>query len=188
MLNAKVEPKTVYKNIGLKGQLKSLIQVKDIITDDTKCLVPKWTVVLCGFGYCFIAIILISALAVVFFANAPAFYQQSCISRSCFKSLNLKCLNKTCLCDTGYFYIDKCLLKKDYMQQCNDDSYCKDNTSMVCRDGTCTCDNSNYWNGGACISKSTYQQSCTNDNQCFTEKVLYCDSKSKKCSCNNNTR
>ena len=178
--------RTIYENYLWNGDLKSLV----ILTDkkSKKYLMPKWAVVLSSLACCFILISLGAALFAVYYAQRPALYLENCEKRSCIKGFNLKCINNTCLCDTGYIYIDKCSLKKDYTEKCHKTSYCKDNKNMICKNGVCECDSVNYWNGSMCASKSTYQQPCSVDKVCFTGQMLYCDTITKTCLCDNFTR
>ena len=131
---------------------------------------------------------LIAALVAVYFAPRAGLYQESCATRSCLKILNLKCINGTCLCDSDYVYIDKCVLKKNYFEKCHLTSACRDNKNMVCLNGVCSCDEKSYWTGTLCFPKSTYQQASTNNNQCLSSQYLYSDTKLKKCICDNYTR
>ena len=131
---------------------------------------------------------LIAALAIVYLAPRNALYQESCSRRSCVKNLSLKCINETCICETGYIYIGKCILKRGYNEKCHLKIICKDNTNMICKDGVCKCDDSKYWNGKSCVSKSTYNQTCSQDEHCLKDNMLYCDIKIGKCSCDNSTR
>ena len=127
MSKSKVTPIVFFKSYAANGELKSIIQYKNLDKENKKCLIPRWVLVL-SISWClFISLILIAALAAVYFAQRPALYKESCVSRSCVKDLNLKCINKTCLCETGYIYIDKCTLKKSYLEQCHLTEICKDN-------------------------------------------------------------
>ena len=126
-------------------------------------------------------------------AKTPAAYQQSCEGRSCMTGMNLKCVNNTCACDTGYFFINNCSLKKTYNDQCHLTSHCRDNVNLLCLDGVCKCDTHQYWNGFVCIANPTdptsmYGKSCSNNKQCITDAELYCDTKLGICTCNNATR
>jgi hypothetical protein len=188
MSNSKIEPIVILENYRPDGELKSVLQYVKPDKDKKKCLIPRWALVLSISGFLFISLILLAALFGVYFAPRQAMYQESCESRSCVKDLNLKCINKTCLCETGYIYIGKCTLKKNYLEKCHLDAICKDNKYMKCLDGLCKCDDYSYWNGSQCVSKSTYQQPCTSSNQCLTLQFLYCDTTSKKCICDTNTR
>jgi hypothetical protein len=184
----KKKPEIIYENYRVDGDLKSAVILIDKDVDKSKCLIPKWALVLCIIGCCFILAVLIAALAAVYFAQRPGLYKESCLMRSCVGNLSLKCINNTCLCNTGYIYIDKCTLKKDYMEKCHLTSYCKDNTSMICMDGVCKCSDLKYWNGKACTNKQSYGKTCTSEDQCLTQSILYCDTKTGKCTCDNTTR
>ena len=132
-------------------------------------------------------LLLIAALAGVYFAPRKALFQESCAIRSCLNSLNLKCINNTCTCLGGYIYTNKCILKSKYLEKCHSTTYCEDNKNMICLDGVCKCADSNYWTGSTCSMKSTYTQGCSSDNQCLTSQMLFCDAKTKTCLCNNST-
>ena len=128
---------------------------------------------------------LLAALFAVYLVPIrDAFHEESCTKRQCRKDLNLKCINKTCLCEPGYIYIDKCVLKKGYMEQCLTlTKYCQDNKNLVCRDGVCECNETSFWNGSKCFSQSTIQQNCGKSEECLTFKELICDTASNKCVC-----
>ncbi len=187
---SKPNSKILYENYRENGDLKSIVRLYDNNKDDDKkhCLIPKWALVLSITGFCIIFAILFTALFTVYFAERHGLYQESCMRRSCLKDLSLKCINSTCQCDTGYIYIDKCFIKKDYLQKCHLTSYCIDNTSMICMDGVCKCSDLKYWNGKACTNKVSYAKSCTSDTQCLTQSMLYCDTITGKCTCDNTTR
>jgi hypothetical protein len=153
------------------------------VTRPTTVSIPRWGVVLGVLVGIVIATILISAIAIVYFAPRPGLYQESCEKRSCLKELNLKCLDGLCQCADDYYYEYKCNLKKTYMEKCQSISNCKNNTNLVCRDGVCKCYNYQYWNGKLCSNSSSYNQKCTNSSQCDADSILYCDSKQAKCLC-----
>ena len=179
---AKNEPVTFYENFDENNNLKSIIQYIDKEEKRDKCLVPKWLVGLCCIGSAFIYILLAASL-ILSLSPRHSLYQESCEKKSCAKNLNLKCINKTCLCETGYIYIDKCTLKKNYLEQCHTTAICKDDSKMICLDGVCQCAAESYWNGTMCQVKSTYNQVCTKESQCLTSQLLYCDLTQKKCTC-----
>jgi hypothetical protein len=179
---AKNKPVIFYVNFDENNKLKSIIQYIENIEKHDKCLVPKWLVGLGCIGSAFITILLAASL-LLFFSPKHSLYQESCEKKSCFKDLNLKCINKTCLCETGYIYIDKCILKKNYIEKCHITAVCKDETEMICLDGVCKCAPESYWNGTMCQVKSTYNQVCTKESHCLTSQFLYCDLTQKKCSC-----
>jgi hypothetical protein len=170
------------------GEHRFIIKQSDDDDEKSKCLVPIWAVIL-GISCCIFILILLSAsLSVVYFAPRPGLYQESCSTRSCVKGLSLKCIDGTCSCDTGYIYIGKCTLKKEYMEKCHLTSYCKDSTNMTCLDGVCKCDNLSYWNNKKCVSKVSNGRTCSSEAQCLTDSLLYCDLKSKRCICNSTIR
>ena len=183
----KPKPMVILENYKEDGELKSVLQYKD---DSKKrfILIPKWVVVLACAIAIFLFFTLIVSLIVVSSAKPPATFQQSCEGRSCMKNLNLKCLNNTCQCDTGYFYISKCVLKKSFMEQCKNTSQCKDNANLVCNDGVCKCKAFAYWDGKQCINKTSYGQPCTNNSQCLTNNAIICDKNTSTCSCDKTTR
>ena len=150
------------------------------------CLIPNWAIPLALLYGLAILIGLIAALAVITFAPPAASYQESCARRSCVKNFGLVCKNNTCNCPSGYIFIEKCTLKKAYMEQCNSDSYCSDNASMICLNGNCLCSSSKYWNGLKCVSRVSYGSSCNSNQQCLENSFLNCDTATGKCTCNTN--
>ena len=182
MVKTKKEPIVYYKNYDENGELKSVVQYIDKDLKHDECLVPKWLIGLWCIGCLFVSILLAASL-ILFFSPRKAFYQENCEKRACLKDLNLKCINKTCLCESGYIYIDKCILKKNYQEKCHITTICKDNTNMLCMDGVCKCGQESYWNGTMCKIKSTFNQACTTDSQCLISQLLYCDLTQKRCTC-----
>lgn len=186
------KPILVQKNYKEDGDLRSILQYIDAkIRGD--CFLPKWVLITASLISAFILLGLIAAVVVVSFAKPAAVYQQNCQGRSCMKGLNLKCVNNTCVCDTGYIFINNCSLKKNHSEQCHATEYCKDNVNLVCLDGVCKCAAHQYWNGSSCVVVSTdsalmYGQSCINDKHCITDAGLYCDKKRGICTCDNTTR
>lgn len=184
----KNEPILVQENYRENGELKSIYQYIDKDPRKT-CLIPRWAVFLSSSIGCCILLALIAALAVVYFWWRPSLHQESCLNgRNCIKGLDLKCINGTCLCDTGYFYSNKCTLKKNYMEQCHQTSQCKDNMNMICKDGVCECESYYYWNGSCCTNENLINKQCKNDVECITDTVLYCDTNLGICACDNYTR
>ena len=153
----KNEPVIHYKRYDKNNKLKSIIQYIEKDEKHDKCLVPKWLIGLSAIGTIFISILLAASL-ILFFSPRHSLYKESCEKKTCVKDLELKCINKTCLCETGYIYIDKCTLKKNYQEKCHISAICKDNTKMICLDGVCKCDSESYWNDYMCQIKSTYNQ------------------------------
>jgi hypothetical protein len=184
---AKVKPVICYIKYDKNNNLKSIIQYIEKDEKHDKYLLPKWLIGLSAIGSVFIAIFLGASLA-LFFSPRHSLYQESCEGKSCVKDLNLRCINKTCLCETGYIYIDKCTLKKNYQEKCHITTFCKDKTKMLCLDGVCKCDAESYWNGSMCQVKSTNDQYCTKDSQCLTSQLLYCDLIRKRCTCDSYSR
>lgn len=175
---------TYHQSYDKFGRLKSVIRYK-IPTDEIKgfVFIPKWFTVLAGAFYLLILLILFAAIFIVTLQSRPGFYQESCLGRSCIKNFGLTCKNNTCTCATGYTYVDKCILKKTYLQQCNANYYCQDNTNLVCLSGVCTCNSTQYWDGKVCTSFSEYHQSCKTDTQCDPRLKLYCNTKYGLCDC-----
>jgi hypothetical protein len=180
--------RTLHDNYGADGQLRSQINVIDKtkapLVNSSQVLVPVHWVILGLAGLTAIAIILTAAITVVVLAPRPGFYNESCSNRSCLSALNLKCINKTCLCTSDQYYTNKCVDKKTYLEKCGSITlHCKNKTSLVCRDGVCKCIDSEYWDGSRCLSKKTYSQSCTSDLQCVSDSIIYCDLTKQKCLC-----
>ena len=184
MEKSNLQPVTFFENYDGNGELKSIIQYVDKNIKEKMCLVPKWALALSFLGSLFILIFL-SASLYMFFSPRSALYQENCEKRSCVKNFNLKCINKTCLCENNYLYIDKCIMKKNYFEQCHMTSMCKEGKNMTCLDGVCKCNQQSYWNGSVCRTKSTINQPCTNHSQCLTSHALYCDKNTNKCACDN---
>jgi hypothetical protein len=186
------KPIIVEKNYKKDGELKSVLQYIDKKKAKI-CLIPKWIFITAASILSFILISLIAAVVVVSLAKTPVNYQQSCEGRSCMKGMNLKCVNNTCVCDTGYYFINNCTLKKNFSGQCHLTSHCKDNVNLLCLDGVCKCDTHQYWNGAICIANPTepssmHGSSCSSNKQCITNAEMYCDTSLGICTCNNATR
>jgi hypothetical protein len=175
------------ENFSNDGELVSRFDLIDKPVDKigkNRVLVSKHWMVLGSLGLVSIGIIFVAALTVVYNAPKPGYFNESCSSRSCLSSLNLKCINKTCLCTSEQYYTKKCIDKKGYFEKCGSlTSHCKSNTNMICKDGVCKCTDTKYWNGTKCISKSNYTKTCTNDDQCYLETMVYCDLTKQKCLC-----
>ena len=181
---------TLLENYGSNGKLKSVLRLlyKDNV-DSKKFLIRRGAIILGIISFCIIGITLIALLAAVCFGPRKGLYQENCSRRSCINNFNLKCINSTCNCDTGYIYIDKCTLKKKYLESCHSTSYCGDNKNLICLDGVCKCNDAiQYWTGSTCSSKSTYQQVCYSNNQCLTSQMLYCNISTLLCLCDTSTR
>ena len=175
---------TFYEKYDDSGILQSVIKYK--IQEEEKegyYFIPKWAIVLAGVFYVFVFIMLLTAIFVVYMAPRPGLYQESCLGRSCIKNFGLVCLNSKCSCSTGYLYIDKCVFKKTYAEQCNGNNYCQDNTSLVCLNGACSCNSSQYWNNEACTNFVSYGKSCKTDSQCDPSLKLICDTIHGSCAC-----
>ena len=183
----KEEPVIIFENYGSNGDLRSVVQIINRNKRRSVLLVSRWLLYWSSLGFCFISILLCGALT-FYFAARPGLYQENCATRSCEKNLSLKCINKTCACESNYIYIDKCVMKKNYSEQCHTAFYCQDYKNINCIDGVCKCASSFYWTGVECKAKLTYSQMCTSNTQCLTSQYLYCDSISKKCTCDNYTR
>ena len=175
-------------NYRENGELKSVLQYIDR-TEETKnskkC--PFWLLTM--FGYLFVALLIILAASFyVRFAPRPAFYNESCATRSCLKGLNMKCINGTCVCQSNQYYLKGCFTKLNYSQKCIRNSYCSNLLYLVCLDGVCKCNSSSYWNGSTCLAQIEYGKSCSLSNQCLAGKEMICDSTLKVCTCNTNNR
>lgn len=134
MILEKNVPLTLVENCNANGEVKTKVEVIQK-EENNRCMskIPRWVVALAISGACFILLALLAALFAVYFAPRAALYQENCEKRSCVKDFGLKCINKTCLCDTGYVYINKCVLKKNYLEKCHLTIECKDNQNMICK-------------------------------------------------------
>ena len=183
------DPVIVYESRDVYGNLQSVIQyVYPKKEKPSGWVIPKWFLGLASIYGIAILIGLISALFVIYFAPPPAFYQENCARRSCVQNFGFICKNQTCLCPNGYIFIDNCTLKKAFMEQCNLNSYCADNTSLICLNGKCSCSSTKYWNGKNCLDKISYGSSCKINDQCLDNLFLYCDPWLNQCACSNTTR
>ena len=114
------ETNVVHANYSDDGELQSVIKAFKKKPDLTgHFLVPKWLLVLGVLMATSILITLMASIFVVVLAPRPGLINESCAQRSCLKDLNLKCINKTCQCSAGYFYTNKCILTKNYMESCH---------------------------------------------------------------------
>jgi hypothetical protein len=177
-------PRVLLEVYDQNGQLKSVVQ-NVFRKDETSkyCLISKCCIVLASSFSAFILLVLFSAIFIVSIAPRPGLYRESCVGRSCIKNFGLVCKNYTCDCPTGYHYIDKCTLKKAYLEKCNGNQYCQDNKTLVCLDGVCKCNTAQYWNNEVCKNVLTYGNSCETDIQCDSKLNLYCNLKFGKCDC-----
>lgn len=149
-------------------------------------LLPSWCVILSIILAVGFVIVLIATAVLMFYFQMPALYTQSCLNKLCHKSLNLKCIKGTCLCDKNYFYAKGCRFKKNYLERCSSNytNECLDNTGLMCSNGICICNESSYWDGQQCTAKQIYGGKCqSSDIQCVTDAFLRCDIKSGKCLC-----
>jgi hypothetical protein len=181
----KKEP-IIYKiNYRSNNKIKSIYQYIDNNNNEKNntCFIPFWLIIMFCYLFIFILIILAASLYVNF-SKRPGLYTESCSERSCMKTLNMKCINKQCLCLSTQYYIKGCVAKKGYLEKCHGNtSYCIDNLNFICIDGLCKCSKSSYWNDTMCVLKSNYNTSCRNDEACFTDSQIVCDSITKKCLC-----
>ena len=181
----KEESKIFKKHIDHKGQLKYILRYKFPKEQlNGFVLIPKWLV---GLGTIFsFAVLTILLASIIVIDNAPraALYQEDCTGRSCNKYLGLICKNNTCDCRTGYIYINKCTIKRAYKEQCHLTTYCEDNKNLVCLNGVCSCNSSQYWNGKICLTLNTFGKTCTSSSQCNINQMLYCNQ--GNCVCNAN--
>lgn len=77
--------------------------------------------------------------------------------------------------------------KKDFLERCNGQtSNCRDNTNLICLDGICKCNQTNYWDGEQCVFKKSYRQRCYSDDECSLELMLHCDKRKNRCLCRHN--
>ena len=182
-MNDQIEPSEVMKTFDKKGNLQSVIQYKFPKEEIKGFQVPKWTLVTGSLIVLSILIILIAAIVVVVFAPRDALHTENCKGRSCIKNFGLKCINNTCLCPSEYVYIDKCTLRKNYLDNCVYRTSCKEGTNLMCIDGICKCNSTSYWDGKACLNKGKYNSICSNSSQCLTNSILYCDKSLGKCAC-----
>ncbi len=182
------EKPIIYKeNYHANGQLKSIYQYIDHSNQKINkriLLIPIWQLVLALLYLLSIMLILLAGLVLAFKNPQPGLYDQSCASRSCTKGLKLKCINKTCQCESTQYYSKGCIYKKTLMEKCSSViSNCQDNKNLVCIDGFCKCNETFFWNGVKCVAKGKYLTSCNNDAVCLSELMLTCDSKTKQCNC-----
>jgi len=183
------DPVIVFVRRDNKGILKSVFQyVNPKKEKPSGCLVNKMLITLAPLYAIAILIGLIAALIVVYFAKPPAFYQENCARRSCFKNFGFICKNQTCVCPDGYTFIDKCTLKKTYTEQCNLNIHCTDNTNLVCLNGKCSCNSTQYWNGKSCLNKASFGKWCKTNDHCLNELFLYCHTTLNQCICNDTIR
>jgi hypothetical protein len=186
MSRYKCSPKTVHENYDYFGRIVSRIDVIDKTKESTKnkSLVTKHWCYLSILGLIAISIILAASLILNFWKR-PALYNESCVRRSCLTELNMKCINKTCVCTADQYYSNKCEDKKSYMNNCESSStHCKSN--LKCRDGYCKCTSDQYWNETKCFAKRKYSESCTTTEQCDANQMVYCDPINLICSCPSN--
>ena len=173
-----------YESHDAAGRLQSVIKYK-IPQEETEgfYFIPKWAIFLGGLFYVFVLTMLLAAIFVVYNAPRPGLYQESCVGRSCIKNFGLVCLNSTCSCPSGYLYIDKCIFKKTYEEQCNGNTYCQDKKNLVCLNGVCSCNSSQYWNNNTCSNFLSYGKSCKKDSQCDSSLKFICDTMHGSCAC-----
>ena len=167
------------------GKLKSEIRItvpKEQLAGFV--LVPKWLIVTISLIALAIVTTITASVVVIDLAPRPGLYQESCLKRSCIKNFGLTCKNNTCDCPTGYIYINKCIMKKSYMEKCHLTSYCEDGKNLVCLNGVCSCNSTQYWNGKICSTMNTFSKTCTSNSQCNSDQLLYC--KLGNCVCNSN--
>ena len=178
------ETNVVHANYSDDGELQSVIKAFKKKPDLTgHFLVPKWLLVLGVLMATSILITLMASIFVVVLAPRPGLINESCAQRSCLKDLNLKCINKTCQCSAGYFYTNKCILTKNYMESCHLISDCKANSNLSCLNGNCNCKNSQYWNGKTCSNRVSYGKTCSYDDQCLANLNLICNTTKGTCDC-----
>ena len=84
--------------------------------------------------------------------------------------------------EDSYLYIDQCIQKKTYGEKCTMDAYCKDKLNLLCWNGVCSCNETQYWTGVTCANKAYYLKSCSNS-VCLDNLMLYCKQDTKICVC-----
>jgi hypothetical protein len=178
-------PTLFQENYATNGTTKSIIQfVNPIeIIPSGIILVPIWLLVLSVLSIIAISIIFSGAIF-VYTTPRPGHYSESCQSRSCFKGLNLKCIDNICTCSTDQYYAKGCHNKKSYLGNCPGNStFCLNNTDLICKDGVCKCSLEEYWDGSQCLAQKTYGSLCSQDSNCKTDLLLSCDSRRRTCLC-----
>jgi hypothetical protein len=179
--------KVLQENFHKDGKLRSRFDLIDREVETVRknqVVIGKHWLVLGALALSAIALIFAAALIVVYYAERPANYFESCASRSCLSSLNMKCINKTCVCTSDQYYTKKCIDKKGYLEKCVSlTTHCQNNLNLVCQDGICKCSDNYYWTGSKCSAKVSYSKSCASDDQCYSDKMMVCNVTTKKCSC-----
>ncbi len=175
---------TLSQKYDKSGEIQSAIKFtvpKEVTTGFY--FIPKWAIGLVGIFSVFVLTVLFAAIFVVYNAPRPGLYQESCAGRSCIKNFGLVCANSTCQCPNGYLYIYNCTLKKAYAEKCNGNNYCHDNKNLLCLNGVCSCNSTQYWNNISCSNLVSYGKSCKIDSQCDNNLKLVCDTIHGICAC-----
>lgn len=132
--------------------------------------------------------LLLITLIIVFIASLfllkwkrPGLYLEDCNQRSCVPGLGLKCINSICQCPSESYYSKQCLLRKSYHDFChNAHKQCE--SELICLNGKCTCNQTQFWTGLKCLNRASYSQSCETKS-CLDSLFLICNSFSKVCVC-----
>ena len=179
------KPIIVQKNFNVKGGLKSIYQFIDrnAKRDKKYFYIPKWLFISCTSIITFVFLIQLVGIIILAMAKRHGLYGENCVARSCNNNIGLKCINQTCQCEPGYFYIDKCTLKREYFEKCFFTSDCKDAAKMTCTNGVCSCNSTQFWNGRSCVNQITFEKTCSNSSQCHTNLLLYCNTAQGICTC-----
>ncbi|CAF0961820.1 unnamed protein product [Brachionus calyciflorus] len=151
--------------------------------------VPRWTAYFAAIASIFIAAFFVASLVTLgnVVSKPDAMYQQSCSDRPCSKALNLKCINKTCQCESPKYYTKKCVDLSKYGERCMFTSHCITGQSLSCMGSICSCALNKYWSSDVslCVDRLTYGEACNGD-QCKINSNLICGS-SGSCDCVDNT-
>ncbi|CAF0931904.1 unnamed protein product [Brachionus calyciflorus] len=151
--------------------------------------IPRWIVYVSLIIMTFLIAFFILSLLTLgnIIGKSDAMYQQSCSDRPCSKALNLKCINKTCQCESPKYYTKKCVDLSKYGEKCMFTSHCINGQSLSCMGSICSCALNKYWSSDVslCVDRLTYGQSCSGD-QCKINSNLICSS-SGTCDCIDDT-
>lgn len=127
--------------------------------------VPKWVVYFSIPVMIFILAFFIGTLVTMANVKPDALYGQSCSGRSCSKKHDLKCINKTCLCESPKYYTNKCVDLSNYGETCISRDNCDPIQDMICIGSICSCEPTKYWNPQLkkCVNRLSYGQTCSGD-------------------------
>ncbi|CAF0956209.1 unnamed protein product [Brachionus calyciflorus] len=146
--------------------------------------IPRWIVYASILVFIFILTLFIASLVVLGNLKPDSIYGESCATTPCSKALNLKCINKTCTCDTNKYYNGKCSDLSKYNESCIFTSNCDSTQMLTCVYSTCLCDSTRYWSStnSKCVDRVTYNQDCNGD-QCKLNINIACNLNSGLCDC-----